>query len=219
MISTCSTDIRTDKEDHYKEDSNICVITYTWIGSFFSILNGGADFALDSANSKIYYLNGTDINRMDYNGSNVETVMCPSGGGCTHNVLTTPISVAFDEANSKLYVLDSGDGKIYQANDPGNCTPNVFTNHLANVTQLKYVRHVLMYRVSMMLPLLHHGMLIVGIPYSESELLTTSTGGTPYGASRLTDDLETHPLSEEERTLCLTLGRRVAETADRLSGR
>ncbi len=73
--------------------------------------------------------------------------------------------------------------------------------------------------LTMMLPLLHHGMLIVGLPYTQVELLRTRTGGTPYGASRLTDDLESHPLSEEERALCLTLGRRVAETADRLSNR
>jgi NAD(P)H dehydrogenase (quinone) len=73
--------------------------------------------------------------------------------------------------------------------------------------------------LTMMLPLLHHGMLIVGLPYTQVELLRTRTGGTPYGASRLTDDLERLPLSEEERALCLTLGRRVAETAYRLSGR
>ena len=72
--------------------------------------------------------------------------------------------------------------------------------------------------LTMMLPLLHHGMLIVGLPYTQVELLRTRTGGTPYGASRLTDDIETRPLSEEERTLCLTLGRRVAETARKLSG-
>jgi NAD(P)H dehydrogenase (quinone) len=71
--------------------------------------------------------------------------------------------------------------------------------------------------LTMMLPLLHHGMLIVGLPYTQLELFRTRTGGTPYGASRLTDDLETHPLSEEEHSLCLTLGRRVAETARRLS--
>ena len=72
--------------------------------------------------------------------------------------------------------------------------------------------------LTMMLPLLHHGMLIVGLPYTQVELFRTSTGGTPYGASRLTDDLETHPLSEEERTLCITLGQRVAETAIKLYG-
>ena len=72
--------------------------------------------------------------------------------------------------------------------------------------------------LTMMLPLLHHGMLIVGLPYTQVELFRTRTGGTPYGASRLTDDLETHPLSDDERALCLTLGRRVAETASRLFG-
>lgn len=71
--------------------------------------------------------------------------------------------------------------------------------------------------LTMMLPLLHHGMLIVGLPYTRIELFRTRTGGTPYGASRLTDDLETHPLSDEERALCLTLGQRVAQTADKLS--
>jgi NAD(P)H dehydrogenase (quinone) len=72
--------------------------------------------------------------------------------------------------------------------------------------------------LTMMLPLLHHGMLIAGLPYTEIELFRTSTGGTPYGASRLTDDLELHPLSEEEHKLCLALGQRVAETAKKLGG-
>lgn len=71
--------------------------------------------------------------------------------------------------------------------------------------------------ITMMLPLLHHGMLIVGLPYTQSEVFRTKSGGTPYGASRLTDDMEIHPLSEEERTLCLTLGQRVAEAAKKLS--
>ena len=71
--------------------------------------------------------------------------------------------------------------------------------------------------LTMMLPLLHHGMLIVGLPYTQIELFRTSTGGTPYGASRLTDDLEAHPLSDEEHSLCITLGKRVAETAKKLS--
>lgn len=71
--------------------------------------------------------------------------------------------------------------------------------------------------LTMMLPLLHHGMLIVGLPYTQIELSRTKTGGTPYGASRLTDDLEMHPLSEEERKLCLALGQRVAEAAKKLA--
>ncbi|MGB5278240.1 MAG: NAD(P)H:quinone oxidoreductase [Gammaproteobacteria bacterium] len=71
--------------------------------------------------------------------------------------------------------------------------------------------------LTMMLPLLHHGMLIVGLPYTRIELFRTMSGGTPYGASRLTDDMETHPLSDEERTLCLALGQRVAAAAKKLS--
>ena len=71
--------------------------------------------------------------------------------------------------------------------------------------------------LTMMLPLLHHGMLIVGLPYTETELFQTKTGGTPYGATRLTDDLEVTPLSDEERKLCLAIGKRVASTAKKLS--
>jgi NAD(P)H dehydrogenase (quinone) len=71
--------------------------------------------------------------------------------------------------------------------------------------------------LSMMLPLLHHGMIIVGLPYSESELSSTQSGGTPYGASHvagLTNDL---PISEAEKKLCMALGRRLAETALKLA--
>ncbi len=70
--------------------------------------------------------------------------------------------------------------------------------------------------LTMILPLLHHGMLIVGLPYTETELFETKTGGTPYGATRLTDDLEATPLSDDERKLCLALGRRVATTTKKL---
>ncbi len=71
--------------------------------------------------------------------------------------------------------------------------------------------------LTMILPLLHHGMLIVGLPYTETALFETRTGGTPYGATRLTDDLDATPLSDDERTLCLAIGRRVATTAKKLS--
>lgn len=71
--------------------------------------------------------------------------------------------------------------------------------------------------LTMMLPLLHHGMLLVGLPYTETALFTTKTGGTPYGATRLTDDLEATPISDAERKLCLALGNRVASTAKKLS--
>ena len=70
--------------------------------------------------------------------------------------------------------------------------------------------------LSMMLPLLHHGMLLVGLPYSEQALLNTTTGGTPYGASRLTTNAENQPLSDDEKTLCRALGQRVAEIAHKL---
>ena len=73
--------------------------------------------------------------------------------------------------------------------------------------------------LSMMLPLLHHGMLIVGLPYSETDLLHTRSGGTPYGASHLAGVDSDLPLSEEERRLCLALGRRVAETGRALMRR
>ena len=69
---------------------------------------------------------------------------------------------------------------------------------------------------SMMLPLLHHGMLIVGLPYSATELLHTRTGGTPYGPSHLAGTDSKLPLSDEEKGLCRVFGRRLAETAARL---
>lgn len=65
--------------------------------------------------------------------------------------------------------------------------------------------------LSMMLPLLHHGMLISGLPYTESELLTTSTGGTPYGPTHVSGEKSDLPLSVEEKALCLALGKRLAK--------
>lgn len=71
---------------------------------------------------------------------------------------------------------------------------------------------------SMMLPLLHHGMLLVGLPYSETDLLHTSGGGTPYGPSHLAGINNDLPLSEAESRLCQALGRRLAHTARALAG-
>ena len=70
--------------------------------------------------------------------------------------------------------------------------------------------------VSMMLPLLHHGMLIVGLPYTEPELTSTTSGGTPYGASHCAGASGDRPISAEEKTLCMTLGRRLATIAMKL---
>ncbi|MCB1762328.1 MAG: NAD(P)H:quinone oxidoreductase [Gammaproteobacteria bacterium] len=71
--------------------------------------------------------------------------------------------------------------------------------------------------ISMMLPLLHHGMLLLGLPYSEPELLHTHSGGTPYGPSHLAGKDSNIPLNDEEKRLCRALGRRLASTAVRLS--
>lgn len=71
--------------------------------------------------------------------------------------------------------------------------------------------------LSMMLPLLHHGMLITGLPYSEPDLMSTREGGTPYGPSHLAGSDSDLPLSEAEQRLCHALGRRLAETARRLN--
>ena len=70
--------------------------------------------------------------------------------------------------------------------------------------------------LSMMLPLMHHGMLITGLPYSESSLITTQSGGTPYGPSHVAGKDSNQPLTDEEKQLCRALGKRLAETADKL---
>ena len=71
--------------------------------------------------------------------------------------------------------------------------------------------------LSMMLPLLHHGMLIVGLPYSEPDLSTTPGGGTPYGASHVSGHDGRAQLSEAEARLAFALGRRLALTALKLA--
>jgi NAD(P)H dehydrogenase (quinone) len=70
--------------------------------------------------------------------------------------------------------------------------------------------------VSMMLPLLHHGMLVFGIPYTHAELNATRTGGTPYGASHFAGMADDLSISADERSLCIAQGRRLAELALRL---
>lgn len=71
--------------------------------------------------------------------------------------------------------------------------------------------------LSMMLPLLHHGMLIVGLPYSEPDLMNTRSGGSPYGASHFAQPDGRAPVSDEERRLARALGRRLADVAARLT--
>lgn len=71
--------------------------------------------------------------------------------------------------------------------------------------------------VSMMMPLLHHGMLVLGIPYTEPELSTTAGGGTPYGATHVAGAADNRPISEEERKLAFALGQRLANVTIKLS--
>lgn len=72
--------------------------------------------------------------------------------------------------------------------------------------------------LSMMIPLLHHGMLLLGLPYSNPELMNTSSGGTPYGASHWAGNTGDKPISDDEKRLTIALGRRLAQTALRLRG-
>jgi NAD(P)H dehydrogenase (quinone) len=71
--------------------------------------------------------------------------------------------------------------------------------------------------ISMILPLMHHGMLIVGVPYTEPDLRATASGGTPYGASHTAGILSDQPLSDHEKRLCTALGRRLASVALKLA--
>jgi NAD(P)H dehydrogenase (quinone) len=71
--------------------------------------------------------------------------------------------------------------------------------------------------LSMMLPLLHHGMLIAGIPYTQPELDATRSGGTPYGASHFAGTADDLPVTEDERRLCIAQGKRLAEIALKLA--
>jgi len=71
--------------------------------------------------------------------------------------------------------------------------------------------------LSMMLPLLHHGMLIVGLPYTLAELNATRSGGTPYGASHFAGTADDQPITDAERRLCIEQGRRLAQIAVKLA--
>ncbi len=71
--------------------------------------------------------------------------------------------------------------------------------------------------ISMMVPLLHHGMMVLGLPYSEPELAMTEGGGTPYGASHVSGVQNDRAISPDEKKLCIALGRRLALTALKLA--
>ena len=69
----------------------------------------------------------------------------------------------------------------------------------------------------MAIPMLHHGMIYCGIPYSESALNTTTTGGTPYGASHVAGPDSNNPISEAESQLCIAMGKRLAMLSSKLA--
>jgi len=73
--------------------------------------------------------------------------------------------------------------------------------------------------LSMMLPLIHHGMLIIGLPYTEPALSSTQSGGTPYGVSHVAGLKNENPISEAEKTLAIAQGKRLAEAARKLAAR
>jgi NAD(P)H dehydrogenase (quinone) len=93
------------------------------------------------------------------------------------------------------------------AGKPAGCFTSTSTMHGGQETTL----------LSMMLPLMHHGMLLVGVPYTEPAISTTRGGGSPYGASSLTGTDGKRALDEDERTIARALGRRVATIAAKLA--
>jgi NAD(P)H dehydrogenase (quinone) len=72
--------------------------------------------------------------------------------------------------------------------------------------------------LSMMIPLLHHGMLVMGLPYTQPELMTTSSGGSPYGATHWSGVDGNRALTEDEKRLAIALGRRLALAGRKLDG-
>ena len=71
--------------------------------------------------------------------------------------------------------------------------------------------------LSMMLPLLHHGMIIMGVPYTEPALTSTQSGGTPYGASHIAGIESNNKVTEDEKQICMTMGARLAGLSLKLS--
>lgn len=107
------------------------------------------------------------------------------------------------------YFLD-GTATVWASGDLVNKPAAVFTStgsmHGGQETTL----------ISMMLPLFHHGMIVLGLPWSEAALRQTTSGGTPYGASHYATAAGGRAVDDNERTLCISIGRRLAETSRRL---
>ena len=104
---------------------------------------------------------------------------------------------AFFESTTPLWLSGALVGK------PAGAFTSTSTQHGGNESTL----------LDILRPLMHHGMLLVGLPYTENALSETSSGGTPYGASHVAGSAGNAPITPEERTLAMALGKRVAETA------
>ena len=124
---------------------------------------------------------------------------------CAGLVLGTPTRFGNMAAPLKYFLDGTADAWISGtlAGKPAGVFTSTSTLHGGQETTL----------ISMMLPLLHHGMVVLGLPNSEPALNRTKTGGTPYGASHVAGLDSKRPLSDEEKQLCMVLGRRVAELA------
>ena len=135
-------------------------------------------------------------------------------GACDGLILGSPTRFGNMAAPLK-YFLDGTSGLWLPgalANKPAAVFTSTQTMHGGQETTL----------LSMMLPLLHHGMYLVGLPYTEPALSSTQTGGSPYGASHVAgrqDKSSIHKLSPDEQTLAQLLGKRVAHLAQRLNSK
>ncbi len=127
--------------------------------------------------------------------------------GCAGLILGSPTRFGNMAAALKYFV--DGTGAVWSSGDLAGKPAATFTStsslHGGQESTL----------LSMALPLLHHGMIYCGIPYSEPALRTTTGGGTPYGASHLASGGGAE-ISEEEAELCRALGKRVAHIARKL---
>ena len=129
---------------------------------------------------------------------------------CSGMVMGCPTRFGNMSASLK-YFLDSTGGdwvKGTLVGKPAGVFTSTSTIHGGNETTL----------LTMAIPLLHHGMLYVGLPYSEEKLTSTTTGGSPYGATHVTWNKNPDSLSADENYLASALGQRVAEIAAKLAG-
>lgn len=128
--------------------------------------------------------------------------------GCSGLALGSPTRFGNMSAALK-YFIDSTSGlwmKAALAGKPAGVFTSTSSMHGGQETTL----------MSMMLPLMHHGMLITGLPYTEPDLAKTQDGGTPYGPSHVAGLDSKRPLSTPEKNLCQALGRRLAKVAEAL---